>query len=150
MHLKIRAKKNIMKIKFKKNRLYENLLLGVVWTGIGILNFYENDNIRWSNSIYLVLGLLYTGHFLTDITYQYLTIENGTIQKNRLYGFGKKINLIDINWIKKINDDYTLITDSHKLKIKTKLIEENSRIELNTLLEQLNLPSEEHVFAAKV
>lgn len=139
-----------MTIKFKKNRLYGNLLLGVIWLGIGLLNIFEGNHSRWSFYVYLVLGLLYIGHFLTDITYQYLRIENGTIQKNRLYGFGKKINLNDINWIKKINDDYTLITDAHKMKIKTKLIEDNSLIKLNTLLEQLDLPSEEQEFAAKV
>lgn len=136
-----------MKIKFKKNRLYGNLILGVIWFGIGMLNIYEGDHSRWSFYVYLILGLLYIGHFLTDITYQYLTIENGTIRKNWLYGFGKKISLNDINSIKKDNRDYALITDTNKMKIKTKLIEENSLTELNRLLGQLNLPSEKTPFA---
>lgn len=136
-----------MKIKFKKNRLFGNLLLGVVWFGIGLLNIYEGDHLRWSFYVYLVLGLLYIGHFLTDITYQYLNIENGTIRRNRLYGFVDRINLSDINWIKKDNRNYTLITDSDKMKINTKLIEENSLAELNTLLGQMNLPSEKTPFA---
>ena len=136
-----------MKIKFKKNRLYGNLLLGVVWFGIGLLNIYEGDNARWSFYVYLVLGLLYIGHFLTDITYQYLTIEKGAIRRNKLYGMGNKINLSDINWIKKDDRGYTLITDAHTMKIKTKLIEQNSLTELNTILGQLNLPSEKTPFA---
>ena len=139
-----------MKIKFKKNKLYGNLLLGVVWTGIGVLNFYENDNIRWSNSIYFVLGLLYIGHFLIDITFQYLTIENGTIRKNWLYGFRNKLNFEDIKSIEKDGANYTLITDSQKLKIKTKLIEENSLIQLNTLLERMNISPEEQILASKI
>ena len=139
-----------MKIKFKNNKLYGNLLLGVVWTGIGVLNFYENDNIRWSNSIYFVLGLLYIGHFIIDITFQYLTIENGTIRKNWLYGFRNKLNFEDIKSIEKDGANYTLITDSQKLKIKTKLIEENSLIQLNTLLERMNISPEEQILASKI
>lgn len=139
-----------MKIKFKKNRLYGNLLLGVVWLGIGLLNIYEGDHSRWSFYVYLVLGLLYLGHFLTDIIYQYLIIEDGTIRKNWLYGFGKKINLNDVNQVEQTNNNYTLITDSSKLKIKTKLIEENSLNELNTFLGDLNLPSGKTPFAKVV
>ena len=135
-----------MKIKFKKNRLYGNLILGLVWFGIGIMNFYESGHKGWSNYIYLVLGLLYIGHFLTDTIYQYLTIENGVIRRNKLYGFSNEINLNDINCIEKANNNYTLITDTNKMKIKTKLIEENSLNELNILLGQLNLPSEKTPF----
>ncbi len=123
-----------MKIKFKKTRLFGNLVLGVVWFGIGMLNVYEGDHSRWSYYVYLLLGLLYIGHFLTDITYQYLTIEDGTIRKNRLYGFGNKINLKDIRSIAKDNRGYTLITDTDKMKFKIKLIEVNSLSELNTIL----------------
>ena len=45
---------------------------------------------RWTDYGYLVIGILYVGHYLYDLKNQYLTIENGTIRKNGLYGFGKK------------------------------------------------------------
>ncbi|MCK0192519.1 hypothetical protein [Arenibacter sp. F20364] len=139
-----------MKIKFRKKRLIAHLLLGMVWIGLGILSVVVNDEIRWTDYGYLVVGILYVGHYLHDLTYQYLTIENGTIRKNALYGFGKKISLNDINWIKKFAGDYTLKTEQSELKINTKLIDIDSLIELHRILAELNLPPENTPFSKKV
>ncbi|NJB37230.1 hypothetical protein [Croceivirga sp. JEA036] len=139
-----------MKIKFKKKRLYLNLILGLVWFALGILNLTEDDKIRWTDYGYLLAGILYIGHFLYDLTNQYLTIENGTIRKNGLYGFGKRINLNDINWIKKFAGDYTLKTEQRELKINTELIDKDSLTELNKILTELNLPSEKNPFANNI
>lgn len=139
-----------MKIRFKKKRLYANLIIGIVWTGLGIFNLIEDNNLRWSDYGYLVIGALYIGHYLYDLTNQYLTIENGTIRKNGLYGFGKKINLNEINWIKKFAGDYILKTETIELTINTDLIEEKSLAELNRILTELNLPTEKTPFANTV
>lgn len=139
-----------MKIKFKKKRLYINLILGIVWIGLGISKLLVDGSFRWFDYGYLVLGFLYTAHFLYDLRNQYLTIENGTIRKNGLYGFGKKINLNDIIWIKKFAGDYTLKTETKEFKINTTLIEEESLVQLNEILENLNLPSEKTPFASEV
>lgn len=139
-----------MKIKFRKKRLYANLLLGIVWIILGVLNTVINDEIRWHVYGFFGLGVLYTGHYLYDLTNQYLTIENGTIRKNGLYGYGKKINLNEINWIKKIAGAYTLKTEHKNFKINTEMIEEKSLAELNKILAGLNLPSEKTPFAKNV
>jgi len=136
-----------MKIKFKKKRLLANLIFGIVWIGLGTLSVVTNDEIHWTDYGYLVIGILYVGHYLFDLTNQYLTIENGTIRKNGLYGFGKEIILNEINWIKKFAGDYTLKTENQELKINTELIEENSLEELNRILGKLNLPAEKTPFA---
>jgi len=86
-----------MKIRFKKKRLYMSAILGIVWTGFGIYNILEDENLRWSDYIYLLVGILYIGHYLFDLINQYLIVENGTIRKNLLYGYSKKINLNEIN-----------------------------------------------------
>nr|WP_299033459.1 hypothetical protein [uncultured Tenacibaculum sp.] len=139
-----------MKIKFKKKRLYINLILGLVWLSLGILNLTEDDKISWTDYGYLVAGILYIGHYLYDLTNQYLTIENGIIRKNGLYGFGKRIYLNEINWIKKFAGDYTLKTEQRELKINTELIDKNSLTELNKILTELNLPPEKTPFANNV
>lgn len=137
-----------MKIKFKKKRLRANLILGIVWIILGTLSVFENDTLHWSDYGYLVIGILYIGYYLYDLTNQYLTIENGTIQKNGLYGFSKKINLNDINHIKKFAGDYTLQTDQKELKINTELIDKDSLVELNKILTALNLPAEKTPFSS--
>ncbi|MDG1778817.1 MAG: hypothetical protein P8H23_05670 [Flavobacteriaceae bacterium] len=121
-----------------------NLILGIVWIILGTLSIVTDDKIRWTDYGYLVIGILYVGHYLYDLKNQYLTIENGTIRKNGLYGYWKKINLNEINWIKKFAGDYTLKTEKKELKINTELIDENSLTELNKILAELNLPSEKN------
>ncbi|MFD1613765.1 hypothetical protein [Gelatiniphilus marinus] len=139
-----------MKIKFKKKRLRINLIFGMVWLILGILSIVTDEDLRWTDYGYLIIGILYLGHYLYDLTYQYLTIENGTIQKNGLYGFGKKIILEEINWIKKFAGDYTLKTEQNELKINTELIDKDSLNELNKILAELNLPSKKTPFTNNV
>jgi hypothetical protein len=139
-----------MKIKFKKKRLRVNLILGIVWIILGTLNLVTDDKIRWNDYGYLVIGILYVGHYLYDLKNQYLTIENGTIRKNGLYGYWKKINLNEIYWIKKFAGDYTLKTEQKELKINTELIDKDSLTELNKILGGLNLTPDKTPFANNV
>jgi hypothetical protein len=137
-----------MKIKYKKKRNYINLALGIFWILFGIINFIEDDSIRWTDYIYLLVGPIYIGQYLWDITNQYLTIKNGIIKKNT--PFGKKINLNEINWIKNFAGDYTLKTATEELKINTALIDEKSLAELNRILTELNLSPEKTPFTNMV
>jgi hypothetical protein len=129
-----------MKIRFKKKRLYINLILGLLWIGIVVFSLLEDASLRWTDYGYLVAGIVYLGHYLYDINNQYLTIENGSIRKNVLYGFGKKINVNEINRIEKYGGDYIIRTLEKELKINTGLIEEKSLEEFNEILKKLNLP----------
>lgn len=135
-----------MKIRFKKKKLYPNLIIGIVWIGLGISSLLRS-HLGWS---FTVIGILYIGHFLFDLTNQYLTIENGIIRKNGLHGFGKEINLNEIASIKKFAGDYILKTESKELKINTDLIEEKSLAELDRILGNLNLPLDKTPFAKTV
>ena len=130
----------VMKIRFKKKRLYINLILGLVWTGLGVFSLLEDENLKWTDYGYLVVGTLYLGHYLYDLNNQYLTIENGSIRKNVLYGFENKINVNEINRIEKYAGDYILRTVEKELKINTELIEKKSLVEFNEILKKLNLP----------
>ena len=139
-----------MKIRFKKKRIYPNLILGLFWTVLGIYKIIEGGNLRWPDYLYLIAGILFICYFFYDLVNQYLIIETGTIRKNILYGFPKKINLDEVNLIKKIAGGYILQTESQKMKIKTDLIEDNSLTELKNVLELLNLPSEKTPFANNI
>ena len=59
-----------MKIKFKRKRLIANLILGIVWIVLGTLSIVTDDKIRWTDYGYLVIGVLYVGHYLYDLTNQ--------------------------------------------------------------------------------
>lgn len=136
-----------MKIKFKKKILRVNLILGLVWIVLGTLSIVTNDELRWTDYGYLVIGILYVGHYLYDLTNQYLTVENGAIRKNGLYGFRKKIILNEINWIKKFAGDYILKTAEKELTINTQIIDKDSLNDLNKILAKLDLPPDKTPFA---
>ncbi|RXJ50048.1 hypothetical protein [Gelidibacter gilvus] len=125
-----------MKIKFKKKRLKYLMIVGIMWVIFGITAvIFFSDNIF--NYGYLILGILYFCVYLFEYNKQYLTIENGTITKNHL--ISKKINLVDIKGIRKFAGDYKLKTDTDELIIDTNLIEENSLVDLESVLNNLHV-----------
>ena len=136
-----------MKIRFKKKKLYPNLLLGLLWLIIGVFKMLEVDALHWTDYGYLAIALLYLLHFMYDYKNQYLIIENETIRKNVLFGNQKKIDLNEINLITKIAGDYILKADHKQINIDPNLIEDESFIKLTNLLRKLNLPSDKNPFA---
>lgn len=125
-------------------------MFGIVWAGLGVFKVLEGNNLSWSGYLYLVIGLLFIGNYLYCLKNQYLTIENGTIRKNVLYGFVKKVNLKEIKLIKKFASDYIIKTETKQLKIHTEAIEEKSLSELNRILTELNVSPEKMPFGNKV
>lgn len=135
-----------MKIKYKKSKLLFELLPGLFWTTIGIINLIEMEHIRWFKFGYIIIGMAYFGTFIFNASQQYLTIENETIQINSIVSFRNKINLKDIIEIKTFAGDYTLITQTTELKIQVELIADDSLVELKRILSELNLPEDKTPF----
>lgn len=135
-----------MKIRLKNKRLYINLLLGIFWSILGVLRILDDQATRWMDFGFLFVALLYWGHFLYDLYTPYLTIENGTIRKNILYGWRKNIDIKEIDHIKKFGEEYILKGKSEKLRINTNLIKEESIRELDEFLQKLDLPNEKTSF----
>jgi hypothetical protein len=135
-----------MKIKFKRKRLYINLILGIAWLTLGIFNLIGNFKLNWWDYLYVIAGVLYIGRFVYDFTNQYLIIKNDTIRKNILYGAGKQISLSEVKSIKSFGGEYILKTEQKELRINTDLIDKDSLTELKEILEKLNLPPENTPF----
>ena len=130
-----------MKIKFKEKTLYTSLVLGLTYIGIGIYNLIIDVNLRWSNYVFLLVGLLFVGLYIYNVINQYLTIENGIIKKNILFGLKNQINMSDINSIKKSVGGYVLKSETTELKINILFIGKKSLVKLNEVLDGLNLPA---------
>ncbi len=134
-----------MKIKYSKKSLRSNYILGIYFAIAGILitiAFILLDDSCKFELESVGIGLIAAGIFSLILHFyekkkQYLTIENGYLIKNAL--FPKKIDLNEIQQIEKFAGNYILISKSTKLTIDTKIIDENSLIELNHELDKLNL-----------
>ena len=126
-----------MKIRYKKKRFKYNLIFGIFWMIFGLVGIFTREKPYWTDYGFLVMAILYITTYFYEKKNQYLTIRNGVIYQN--YPFGKKINLNEINRIKKFAGDYILKTDNAELTINTQIIDKKSLSELNSELEKLNL-----------
>ncbi len=126
-----------MKIRYKKKRLLFNLAIGVAWLILGILGNNLKETVRWMDYGFVFISFLFIATYLYESTQQYITIKNGFIQINQL--FGKKMKLDEIKSIRKFAGDYILETDTSKLTINTNLIEEESLSNLDSVLSELNV-----------
>lgn len=137
-----------MKIFLKNRRFYIHLGLGIGWAIIGLGKILDGKNSGWYGYLFLLVALLYIGHFLYDLYNPYLKIENGSIKKNILYGktLRNKLNINEIDEIKRLGGDYMLTAKMKKLRINTSLIKEESLLELEKFLRNLNLPIDKTPF----
>jgi len=128
-----------MKIRYKKRKLRINLIFGLIWSVFAIVQLFISDyeTNSWVKYGWLGISLTYIIMYFYEYFYQYMTIKNGIIKINSL--FGKKMKLTEIKRIKKFAGDYIIKTDKKELTINTQIIEPNSLAELNAELEKLNV-----------
>lgn len=135
-----------MKIKFKNSRFIKNIIIGSIFILIGIDSFIDVNNDRGSKYFIFCAGIIYVASAVYEMTFQYLTIENGTIRINAILSFRKTIKLNEVYWIKESDRNYYLKTDKTVFKIDTDLIDTSSLLHLHSLLKALDLPAEKTPF----
>lgn len=126
-----------MKIAYKRKFLRSNLILGILWSAVGILQVVFGDQPRWLDFMWFILGAAYLGMTFYNSRYKYLTIEDGVIKEN--WPFGKEVALNTILQIRKFAGDYTLKTGGKHLKINTQIIDPQALAQLNRELEKLDV-----------
>lgn len=109
-------KNKILEFAFSNRRLYMNLILGILWLGIGISYFFEQDEkLKYKPYFVTILGILYIVLFLYDYTQKYFEITKDKIKINSIPS--KEINLNEVIEVKYYADDYTFKTSNRSLKI---------------------------------
>ncbi len=126
-----------MKFNYKKKKLYTNLIIGILWVVIGVASLLFNEDSNWTDYGFFSFGLVYIGFFLFNCKFQYITVKNGIIQENGL--FGKKLQIEKITSFKKFAGDYILKAGNKELHIKSELIDPSSLEELQEFINGLKL-----------
>ncbi len=127
-----------MKIKYSKKKLRVNLIFGILWLVISLIRLFAPDNNgHWFSLFLLAISILHFFLYYHESVNQYISIENGIIKINSL--FGKKMKLADIRKIKKFAGDYTLIFEYEQLTVNTQIIDPESLAKLNAELEKLHV-----------
>ncbi len=127
----------IVKIKYRNRHLNINLALGLFWLTWFLTTYFTSDEVRWSEYGLGLFSLIYFGFYLYQRHYKYLTIANGRIKVNS--PFGKKLNLNEVQSIKKFAGDYILKTGNKELVINTKIVDADSLKDLDNELQKLDI-----------
>ena len=126
-----------MIINYRKKRLNNYLIFGILYLTLSLLVIFTKENRSFTDYGYLIISILYLGTYFYEKKNQYLTIGNGLFSVNQ--PFGKKIKLNEIKQIKKFAGDYILKTNKTELTINTQIIDEKSLVELDSELKKLNI-----------
>lgn len=111
--------------------------MGLIWLGYAVLAILSGENSDWLDYGWLVPSGLYLIIYFYQRRLKYLSIENGVL---RVQGpFGKKINLNEVQQIRKFAGDYILKTKETQLTINTQIIDTSSLFELNRELEKFDV-----------
>lgn len=111
-----------MKFKYPKRKKSFNLIIGILWIGLGVFALWESE-ARTYEYIWLVLGLFYFGLALYMQVASYVTITKEAIIKNNLVPI--KIPLTKITKVNEFANEITIEMDNKKMKIHKNNIQKN-------------------------
>lgn len=131
-----------MKIKLTKKRLYTDMILGALWILLGASYFIFDEGMSWLGYGFMLVGAFNLFQFFYNLQNQYLIIKNGRIQKNMLFSFTNRIEIDEIEEVKRIRGNYILKSKKTNLKINPHLIKKESLENLIEFLSKLKVPSE--------
>lgn len=126
-----------MRIYYNKLHLRTNLIIGLAFLLFSIISFFLKETIGWNDYGWYVITLTYLILYAYKKRYGYVSIDNGYIKINKI--FGKGIRLDEIVQIKKFAGDYILRTANDEIVINSQIMEPDSLQELDTVLEGLNV-----------
>jgi hypothetical protein len=124
-------------ISYTKKRLRKTLIITLIyWVVFGIRLFpvYE---FRYLDVLLFLIAGISTYQYFRERRHQYLTITEGELKRNDLWG--RKIQIDEVVHIEKYAGDYILQTPTKKLRIDTHIIPPEALKELERILGQLQL-----------
>ncbi|ROI10334.1 hypothetical protein EGI11_00015 [Chryseobacterium sp. H3056] len=132
-----------MQFSYSNKRLYINLILGILWIGIGLSYFFENEKIRWNAYATLILGIVYITMFLYEYTQKYFEITKEKIIIKSIPN--KEISLNQITEVKYYADDFTFRSPKKTLKIVKSQINKKQLTAFENFFNNLNTELKKNV-----
>ncbi|MEH6659204.1 hypothetical protein [Leeuwenhoekiella marinoflava] len=121
-----------------------NLIIGITWVILVLSKFFIKEPINWFDYAMLVLALYYFTQYYFNHKYQYLTVTDGEIVKQRII-FKKAI---PINTVKRFYrnkaGDYVIEGSDKKIKIDPLAVQPESLKAFKLFTAQLKVPKEIH------
>lgn len=124
-----------MKYSFTTKKLALNLILGCIWTFLGISKLLTAPELKLLDSLFLFLGIFYLSYFLYEYVKKYFEV---TSEKITVFSIpAKEVNLSELVEAKYYADDYTFKTAGKTLKIIKSQIKKSQRDEFDHFFNRL-------------
>ncbi len=124
-----------LKIRYKNNRLYTNLVIGILWSVLFVSGLLvDNIDKGWQYYLYFIFVMIYLGQYFFESYYHYLIIKDDTITKPELFN-NKSTKLSDITEIYKYKGDYIICNAETKINLSKNMIDPESYRKLSKFID---------------
>lgn len=129
-----------MIVKYRRKRIWKELLLGTLFFILGIY-FAVSEPENTFRYGFILVGLLHLISGIYQLNVPYLRFDNGKVTRSGL--ISRSISLSEVARIRKFAGDFSLYTAEKKLKINSELVSKDQMKELDELMRSLEVPLDE-------
>ena len=126
-----------MKFPYKKSKNTFNLILGILWLLLFITDLFFDKKLAWFTVFKGILAISYIAMFLYGIKNRHFEI---TEERIKLFHIpSKEIKIKDIIDIKKVFDEYQIISLTTTIKISTQSLDKDYKNLFEEKMEEIRL-----------
>lgn len=126
-----------MKFPYKKSKNRFNLILGLLWLVLFIGDVFFDQKLVWYSVFKGILAISYIFLFFYETKKRYFEITPDAIKLYQLPT--KEIKIKDITDIKKVFDEYQIISPQRTIKISTQSLDKDYKDLFEEKIEEIRL-----------
>ena len=126
-----------MKFPYKKSKNRFNLILGILWLVLFIADIFYDQKLVWYSVFKGILAASYIFIFFYETKKRYFEITPDAIKLYQLPT--KEIKIKDITDIKKVFDEYQIISPTTTIKISTQSLDKDYKDLFEEKIEEIRL-----------
>lgn len=127
-----------MKFSYSNRQLFINLIMGIVWVGLGIRAIYlreGTEEMGYKPYVFIVVGILFLVYFYYQYTKKYFEVNDKWIKVSS--PFDKKINLDDLTKVHFKSGIYVFVSKEKRFKILQPKIKRTQIPEFNEWFDKI-------------
>lgn len=124
-----------MKFSYSFRQLIVNLIMGLVWIGLGIRSLYINETIDYKPIVFIIVGVLFLALFIFQYTKKYFEVTDDWIEVSSI--FDKKININDLTKVIFTSGIYVFTSRNKRIKIVQPKIKRDQIASFNKVFDKI-------------
>lgn len=124
-----------LRIKYRAGRVRHYLVFTIIWFALGILSMIFNS-AGFMQYGFIIFGFFYLAFFIHAKSVPYIVIDNNEIKVNS--PFPKTIPFSEIKSIKAFAGDFTIHTETRKVKVLKTMMDDESHLKLEDFIKKIS------------